>query len=261
MEVNEHEYMNPNIAKLPKQERAIPKLKEQCLKYLESPPTETLSMIIISVYAFFVIFWLTHQEFFPDSKKPGAPPPIDENILIQIDNGFLFFFLSEIVLKTFASNMIYLQDYFSCFDSIIVLASLILNMIGYSVKGLGVLRLIRVMVIIMNKITGSTSKLKHKQKNENAVSHVISIIRQIAEQPEASNSVKREALWAIDLIESNKIFEINFDMNNEQKSMDMDAKAWLNITTEVANDTSKWFERDLDDFLKEIHRDNDEPDP
>ena len=43
--------------------------------------------------------------------------------------------------------------------------------------------------------------------------------------------------------------------------MDMDAKAWLNVTTEIANDTSKWFERDLDDFLKEIHRDNDEPDP
>lgn len=42
--------------------------------------------------------------------------------------------------------------------------------------------------------------------------------------------------------------------------MEMDAKAWLNITTDTANDTTKWFERDLDDFLKEIHRDNDEND-
>ena len=113
----------------------------------------------------------------------------------------------------------------------------------------------------MNQITGNTSKLKHKQKAENPVGHVISILRQISDQPEVSESVKRDALWAIDLIESNKIFEINFDMTNEQKNMDMDAKAWLNITTEVANDTSKWFERDLDDFLKEIHRENDEPDP
>ena len=40
----------------------------------------------------------------------------------------------------------------------------------------------------------------------------------------------------------------------------MDAKAWLTITTEQINDTSKWFERDLDDFLKEIHRDNEEED-
>lgn len=72
--------------------------------------------------------------------------------------------------------------------------------------------------------------------------------------------MKREAEWAIDLIESNKIFEINFDMTSEQKSMDMDAKAWLNITSDAANDTSKWFERDLDDFLKEIHRENDDQD-
>jgi hypothetical protein len=33
------------------------------------------------------------------------------------------------------------------------------------------------------------------------------------------------------------------------------------MTTEAINDTSQWFERDLDDFLKEIHREDDEPDP
>lgn len=32
------------------------------------------------------------------------------------------------------------------------------------------------------------------------------------------------------------------------------------ITTEVANYTSVWFERDLDDFLKELHREAEEPD-
>ena len=50
-------------------------------------------------------------------------------------------------------------------------------------------------------------------------------------------------------------------MSQDQKNMDMDAKAWLNITTDAASDTAKWFERDLDDFLKEIHRENDEVDP
>ena len=43
--------------------------------------------------------------------------------------------------------------------------------------------------------------------------------------------------------------------------MDMDAKAWLSATTDAASDNNKWFERDLDDFLKEIHRENDEIDP
>ena len=67
-------------------------------------------------------------------------------------------------------------------------------------------------------------------------------------------------MWAMELIESNKLYELNFEISSEQKNMEMDAKAWLNITTETANDTTRWFERDLDDFLKEIHRDNDDID-
>jgi hypothetical protein len=50
-------------------------------------------------------------------------------------------------------------------------------------------------------------------------------------------------------------------MSSEEKNMDVEAKAWLNITTDPANDTTQWFERDLDDFLKEIHRENEEVDP
>lgn len=134
-------------------------------------------MIIISVYALFVIFWLTHAEFVPKPNIPNPPPPIDEGLLILIDQIFLCFFLTEIVLKTFASNMIYLKDLFSIFDAIIVFVSFILNMMGIVIKGLGVLRLIRVMVIIMNKITGNTSKLKHKQKAKDPVGNVISILR------------------------------------------------------------------------------------
>jgi len=51
------------------------------------------------------------------------------------------------------------------------------------------------------------------------------------------------------------------DLANEEKNTDMEAKAWLNITTEAANDTTTWFERDLDDFLKELHREAEEIDP
>lgn len=89
---------------------------------------------------------------------------------------------------------------------------------------------------------------------------MIKILIQITELNELPPSIKKEAILAIDLIESNKLYELNFDITNDQKNMDMDAKAWLNITTDVANDTTKWFERDLDDFLKEIHRENDEID-
>ena len=49
-------------------------------------------------------------------------------------------------------------------------------------------------------------------------------------------------------------------MSSEEKNLDVEAKSWLNITTESANDTTLWFERDLDDFLKELHRESEEQD-
>jgi hypothetical protein len=49
-------------------------------------------------------------------------------------------------------------------------------------------------------------------------------------------------------------------MSDQEKNLDMEAKSWLKFTTEAANDPTQWFERDLDDFLKELHRENDEID-
>lgn len=254
LDINEGEYVEQNLDRNVKQENAIPKLKIFCLKFLESTPVETVSMIIISLYTFFILFWLTHAEFVDGNG-------VDEKILAQIDNVFLTFFLVEIVLKTFASNLMYLYDGFNLFDAFIVILSQVLNLMGIIIKGISVLRLIRVVVIILRKITGNQSKLRHQNKNNNPVESVIKILEQIIELEDISHSVKKEAKWAIELIESNKLYELNFDMSNEQKNMDMDAKAWVNITTETASDTTKWFEVDLDDFLKEIHRENDEIDP
>lgn len=57
-------------------------------------------------------------------------------------------------------------------------------------------------------------------------------MEQIRDLDELSQSVKKEAIQAIEIIESNKLYELNFDMNSEQKNMDMDAKQWLNLTTD-----------------------------
>ena len=67
----------------------------------------------------------------------------------------------EIFLKSFASNGMYLIDGFNLFDAFIVVASFILNSMGFIIKGLSVLRLIRVVVIIIRNLTGEVSKLRH----------------------------------------------------------------------------------------------------
>lgn len=148
---NEKEYLTPEILATPKQEIFIPKFKILCLKTLESATFEMISMILISLYTIFILFWLTMAEIFG----------IDENILSVIDTVFLTLFFIEIILKTFASNFAFLFDVFNAFDACIVIISEVLNLIGIIAKGLGVLRLIRVVVITIRKITGNTSKLRH----------------------------------------------------------------------------------------------------
>jgi hypothetical protein len=249
LKVNEKEWLNKDLY-LDKQEQAIPKLKNQFLKILESRFVEGFSMFVISIYSVFILFDLVFTDYF-------NPNPY---IMAQIDSAFLSFFFIEILLKAFASSLSYFFDFFNCFDAIIVVISQILNLMGIVAKGLGVLRLIRVVVITVRKITGNQSKLRHQSKNNNPVDSVIKILQQLMDLPDISNNVKKEAKFAIEIIESNKLYELNIDMTNEEKNLDMEAKAWLNITTEAGNDTTTWFERDLDDFLKELHREAEELD-
>jgi len=72
----------------------------------------------------------------------------------SIDQIFLIIFLVEIFLKSFASNAMYLYDGFNLFDAFIVILSFILNMVDIIIKGLSVMRLIRVVVIVVRKISG-----------------------------------------------------------------------------------------------------------
>jgi hypothetical protein len=80
---------------------------------------------------------------------------IPDSLLAQIDNVFLTLFFIEIILKTFASNMMFLFDVFNAFDASVVIISEVLNIMNIVAKGLGVLRLLRVVVITIRKITGN----------------------------------------------------------------------------------------------------------
>lgn len=66
--------------------------------------------------------------------------------------------------------------------------------------------------------------------------------------------MKKDCKWASELIiDSHKLFELCLDMTSSEKNMSAEAKHWINMCTEASNDTTLWFERDLDDYLKEIH--------
>jgi hypothetical protein len=118
---------------------------------LESTLFETASLVNIAAYTVFILQDLTLSDTFNFN-------PV---VLALIDSVFLWIFAVEIMLKAFASGGTYLLDKFNCFDAIIVFLSVALNQRGVQAKGLGVLRLLRVVVITIRKITGNQSKLRH----------------------------------------------------------------------------------------------------
>jgi len=141
---------------------AIPRLKNCCLKTLEHQYIENLSLLTIGLYSIFILFDLTMSSLFT----------IDLALLEMIDFVFLTIFATEIALKTFASSGTFLMDGFNLFDAAIVIVSWALMIRGITFKGLGVLRLIRVVVITIRSITGNKSRLRHS-KQTNPVDSVI----------------------------------------------------------------------------------------
>ena len=204
---NEKEYIDPAV-RAEKYENALPELQISCLKTLEHSTVELFSFLIISLYSFFILFDLGFTEMVH----------VDRSTLNMIDFCFLNVFALEIALKTFASSGMFLVDAFNTFDAIIVFLSWVLMLWGITAKGLGVLRLIRVVVIIIRSITDKKSKLRHQSKNNNPLDSVIKILNQLQTLPDVANSVKKEAKQAIKIIESNKLYELNMDMGSEEKT-------------------------------------------
>jgi hypothetical protein len=167
--VNEYDFSHPD-ERPPPQENSIPRLKIFCLKFLESEASEFFSMFVIIIYTVFIMFWLLSPEF--NSNRDVVP----EVIMTEIDTYFLVFFFIEICLKLFASNMMYLYSNANQFDTVVVVISLIFNMMGNSFKFLGVLRLVRVVVILFRNITGNTEKLRQQKMMQNPVQSTVKII-------------------------------------------------------------------------------------
>jgi len=164
---NEKDFVEPESLAA-KYENSIPRLKDCCLKTIEHEYIERLSLFTIGLYSIFILFDLTMSDFFK----------INRNLTSSIDLVFLTVFFIEIVFKTFATSGRNMIDGFQLFDTTIVVVSLALLIEGITFKGLGVLRLIRVVVITMRSITGGKSRLRHQSQN-NPVNSVIQILHQL----------------------------------------------------------------------------------
>ena len=70
--------------------------------------------------------------------------------------------------------------------------------------------------------------------------------------------MKKECKWVSEIIVDPNKLSNDLNIQDKDKNISAESKTWITLSTEAVNDTTSWFERDLDDYLKEIHREIDE---
>jgi len=119
----------------------------------------------------------------------------------------------------FVNGFAYFVDWFNSFDATIVSVSFVIFFIeGIESRGLAALRLLRLarLVIVLRKV--SSSKRKSKGEFNTALEEVIFILNQVKLIKKLPLKVKKELVWAIDLIESNKLYEVSMAVSSDKGS-------------------------------------------
>jgi voltage-gated sodium channel len=71
------------------------------------------------------------------------------NFFYGLNFFLLTFFITEIVLKTFAYGFAFYSDFINCFDSSIVIVSYVMLILNLKLKVLGLLRVLRLIKVIV----------------------------------------------------------------------------------------------------------------
>lgn len=251
LKTNEATFVNPDWA-LERKDTAFIYYRQECGKALENRYYEVGSIVFLLIYAVFVLIVLSMSELINDDLT-----------LNLIDQAFLSAFLLEIVLKASVQGLPYFLDGFNTFDAVVVIVSFAMFFVGIAARGLAALRLLRLvrLVIILRKVSAS-SKRKSKNNFSTAAEESVFILKQVRQFKKLTFRQKKELVWAIDVISTEKLYELTMssstDKGSGQASSDLDARRWISLAQKSANDPLKWFDRDLDDYLYERQR-NGEP--
>lgn len=248
LKVTEDEFVNERWL-MERRDKLLFNMRRSCGKVMDSMYYKRFSIILLVVYAVFVLLVLSIYSQLSDTY-----------VLDVMDQVFISIFLFEILCNVFVQSLGYYKDYFNVFDTIIVLVSFIMFFVGQNTKGLAVLRLLRLvrLVIVLRKV--SVTK-RNNSGYATALEETLAILKTLKSEKKLNFRQKKELTWAIEIIESNKLYDVSIDQKIEkgsgQVSQDAEAKKWIAMATKTANDPLQWFDRDLDDYLYERKRDND----
>jgi len=222
----------------------ITQLRNLCMQYIETPLFTMISRYMLGIYAGFVLFWLSVVDI------------IDmDDVCAIIDIVFLSIFAAELIVKIFGLGITYLFDFLNFMDAVIIAVSLGMYAAGIVSKVMAVLRLVRILLVIVVKFTGNQFNITIiRNKEEDPVQSLETLLQDLLKETCLKKSIKDEINWALDVISQNTLEYM--DMKNTK--LDLYEDTWLKIATGNDIDAKKWFDKDLEDALNEIHRESEE---
>eukprot|EP00826_Nyctotherus_ovalis_P018849 TRINITY_DN15719_c0_g1_i11.p1 TRINITY_DN15719_c0_g1~~TRINITY_DN15719_c0_g1_i11.p1 ORF type:complete len:363 (-),score=86.66 TRINITY_DN15719_c0_g1_i11:540-1628(-) len=213
------------------------------MQNIETPWFNTLYRYILGFYAAFVLFWVSTTDY------------LDwESAFEVVDIIFLSVFTAEFAIRIFGLGITYLFDFVNFLDLAIIIASLILYGIGSNSTLMIVLRLIKILLVIIVKFTGNQLHISLRKKAADPLAELRAMLEDLMKETGIKRSVKAEISWAIDIIDQNRLTAIEYD----NSKLDMYEDMWLRRALGKDVDTKTWFDKDLEDALNEMHRENED---
>ena len=140
-------------------------------------------------------------------------------------------FIVEILCSIFAWWLTFLCEFLSFIDTLVVLVSFVLASMRASVKGIAVLRLLRLVrvVIAMRKVSEKKKRLAALRRKEMPVStnvtKVLEILEGLAESKVIPRNLKLDLAWVTELISSRKIYIASLETDHFE-DVSEDVKMW-----------------------------------
>ena len=202
------------------------------MQNIETTWFNTLYRYLLGFYAGFVLFWVSTTDFFDW-----------ESVFKVIDIVFLSIFAAELAVRIFGLGITYLFDFANFVDAVIIIVSLILYGIGSNNNFMIVLRLIKILIIIIMKFTGNQFSITLRKHSENPLTDLYILLKDLTRESDIKKSIKVELIWAMKMIDQNRLTE----MEKDSSKLDMYEDMWLKQATGQNVDTKTWFEKNLEE--------------
>ncbi|KAF4733796.1 hypothetical protein FOZ62_018332, partial [Perkinsus olseni] len=188
--------------------------------FFETKRVTLATNYLVGGYAILILSQLATQDYW-------EAVTVIENIYKWTDFATVCIFMVEITFKTFAYWVQFWMDPWNFVDNIVVIASFIVAIMAAEMKGLGLLRLLKLLriMVVIRKVSEGRKKLKDlKTKSAVTVGSYVDKVLELIEELQTAKylppHLKDDLDWVKDVIVCNKLYEVSIDADTTEANSD-----------------------------------------